>query len=132
MSWARSTAKILSDYSRGRSLGYRLRQRRIGPLVSMIESVHRVRGSVRILDVGGTPVYWRLLPKDFLERHNVHVTLLNLDLASGPPPARFAVQVGDACALPYESDSFDICHSNSVLETLRRWVGTHAAILPRR
>lgn len=70
------------------------------------------RASTRILDVGGTPYNWQLLDA------NPRVTLLNLRLpeeVDAMPPQMVAV-VGDATRLEFESQSFDVGFSNSVIE----------------
>ena len=70
------------------------------------------RASTRILDVGGTPYNWQLLDS------NPRVTLLNLrlpDEVDAMPPQMVAV-VGDATRLEFESQSFDVGFSNSVIE----------------
>ena len=70
------------------------------------------RASTRILDVGGTPYNWQLLDA------NPRITLLNLRLpeeVDAMPPQMVAV-VGDATRLEFESQSFDVGFSNSVIE----------------
>lgn len=73
-----------------------------------------------VLDLGGTPEYWRLLASDF-DWARVKLTIVNLREAPSDGP--FAdVQVGDARSLPQFSDqSFDVVHSNSVIEHVGRW-----------
>jgi len=64
----------------------------------------------RVLDVGGTMDYWRLLPDP------PRVTLLNTLMAwetLRPVPGWVA---GDGCALPFRDRSFDVVFSNSVIE----------------
>ena len=69
-----------------------------------------------ILDVGGCPTYWqyRKVPGRF--------TVLNLP-AYVPPPdvGAFQLVTGDATRLPYRDQSFDIAHSNSVIEHVSTW-----------
>lgn len=62
----------------------------------------------RVLDVGGTPEIWSLLP------FRPHLTMLNLTPSSG---VGAAIQVvGDGRRLPFRDNSFDIVFSNSVIE----------------
>ncbi len=65
--------------------------------------------ATRILDIGGTPEYWSLLP------FRARVTLLNT------PRARAEVGqgewvAGDGRALPFRNGAFDVVFSNSVIE----------------
>jgi hypothetical protein len=121
MPMSRAIARKLTNYSSGRSVAYRLRQRRLRPLLEMIESVHRERGEVRILDIGGTVAYWRILPEGVLADTNTRITLVNLDEVPAILPPGFSARKADACELPFEAGSFDICHSNSVLEHVGNW-----------
>lgn len=113
----------LTDYDNPRSLGSRMRARRMEPLKALVRRVHAAKGSVAILDVGGREAYWKGLERDFLEEHRVHVTLLNLagDLGRGEDPM-FTHAEGDACDLRrYPDHAFDIVHSNSVIEHVGNW-----------
>lgn len=79
------------------------RMRRFAELMGVTEET-------RILDVGGSPDTWRLLP--FTPR----VTLLNIPMSIEERDCRFHWVAGDGCALPFASQSFDIVFSNSVIE----------------
>ncbi len=73
----------------------------------------RLAPQTSVLDVGGTPSIWELVPVQ------PHVTLLNRtrprqDLVS----TNMAAVIGDACTLPYPDKSFDVVFSNSVIEHL--------------
>jgi hypothetical protein len=116
------TSKI-TNYDNPYSIGSRLRAKRIKPLLSVIYDVYERKGSVNILDLGGTEKYWGILPKGLLEKNNVSITLLNLPgknkLEDG---ARYKYLEGDACDLSSIGDySFDIVHSNSVIEHVGDW-----------
>lgn len=104
-------------------IGQRLRRKRIEPLLAMVDDTFRRRGTVRILDLGGLADYWRIVPENFLETRSVTVTIVNLDhvtVTTDKPGFRFVT--GDACALPdLADDSFDIVHSNSVIEHVGSW-----------
>lgn len=92
-------------------------------MVKLISRVYSQKGKVSILDVGGRETYWKALPAEFLENYAVKITILNLpcDLV-GEERAIFAYAVGDACDLnQYPDHSFDIVHSNSVIEHVGNW-----------
>jgi hypothetical protein len=115
--------KTLTDYGNPRSIGSRLRARRLAQLLPLVESAFRKQGSVRILDMGGTTTYWRLLSPDYLASRGVEITLVNLPGAlhdDVSPP--FRVVEGDACDLRlFAANSFDLVHSNSVVEHVGDW-----------
>ncbi len=102
-----------------------LRAARIRPLLETIEAVHAVKGRVSIIDVGGSGNYWKLVPPAFLDEHEVQITLVNLLPQGSQGTAdtdRIEHVVGDGCNLSmYADGSFDIAHSNSVLEHVGNW-----------
>lgn len=116
-------ARGATNYEDDRSLGSRLRARRIAPLLAEIDAVYRARGRVEIIDIGGTEAYWRIVPAEFLEARRVRITIVNLP--SVPLPADhgpFVFAHGDGCALAqFQDRSFDLAHSNSVLEHVGGW-----------
>jgi hypothetical protein len=102
----------------------RLRAKRIAPLVAIIKRVHAERGRVSIIDIGGTADYWRIVPRAILDRCNVTITVVNLPgmLAEDHGDPRFRHVEGDGCDLAeWEDQSFDIAHSNSVIEHVGDW-----------
>lgn len=113
----------LTDYDNPNSFGSRMRARRMGPLMDLIAKVYRKKGRVAILDVGGKTQYWNSIPGDFLKKHNVIITILNLPCDLVPEESEiFRYVAGDACDMPeYADDSFDIAHSNSVIEHVGNW-----------
>jgi SAM-dependent methyltransferase len=64
----------------------------------------------RVLDVGGTPDSWRLLPAP------PRVTLLNTPRAREEVGCASAWVAGDGRALPFRDSAFDVVFSNSVIE----------------
>jgi len=117
-------AKRVSNYNDPQSLGSRLRTKRIRPLLEMIEETFKEQGFVNIVDVGGTELYWRLIvPKQYLDSHNVAVTIVNLP-GTITPGARdiFRFVEADGCDLAcFKDKQFHIAHSNSVLEHVGDW-----------
>jgi hypothetical protein len=111
----------IGNYDDPASIGSKLRRRRSGPLCDLIERIYFAKGSCSILDLGGTERYWNILGEDFLRERNCEVVLLN----QAPIPVRstgiFRVELGDACAVAAKDNSFDIVHSNSVIEHVGGW-----------
>lgn len=108
------------------SLSQSFRAKRNVRLRELIAQIHRQRGGVRILDLGGTVAYWRRVGTDFLREHGAHVEVLNRTSselrAEGMIPDLFSTSVGDACDLSHIKDSaFDLVHSNSVIEHVGSW-----------
>ena len=97
--------------------GFRLK--RFATFLDVIGSIPSSSRPLRILDVGGVEAYWD--DKHDLIDRPFEVTLLN----TGPVPASrrgFTSLVGNACAMPeFSSNSFDVVHSNSVIEHVGRW-----------
>lgn len=86
-------------------------RRRLLPLLKAAHS----GGSLRVLDVGGTASFWRpIIPH--LDGMDVKITVLNLEPKSGTDDEIFTYVVGDACALDYADNYFDVIVSNSVIE----------------
>lgn len=67
----------------------------------------------RILDVGGTPAIWKLLPR---ECSVVMVNMPRADESRESAAAGIGYVHGDGCNLPFADHSFDIVFSNSVIE----------------
>ena len=113
----------LLDYDDPKSLGVRLRRRRLPLLTSTIETVaQRIGRKIRIVDLGGTASYWRMVPPNLLASHVASVVLINLVETSPTCPAPLSYLRGDVCSLPdLADDSFDLVHSNSVIEHVGDW-----------
>jgi hypothetical protein len=72
---------------------------------------------LRILDVGGWPEYW-LDKRHMITRPN-EITIINQQIVPAPG---FVSLAGDARSMPEFSDrSFDVVHSNSVIEHVGQW-----------
>lgn len=92
------------------SLSYKLRAKRDEFLREFL-----LRNGRRILDLGGTAHYWHRVGLPFLEEKGFEITVVNLeksDMGDGP----FKLLVGDATSLDLPDNSYDIVHSNSVIE----------------
>ncbi|HSC27720.1 MAG TPA: class I SAM-dependent methyltransferase [Vicinamibacterales bacterium] len=112
MATASPMLKRWADNRDPASLAARLRRRRFALFESLLS---RVPGHVRILDVGGTPDFWRVIG---LSRPNVSVTLLNRTAAAADSGPIHSV-VGDARDMREFADGqFDVVFSNSVIEHL--------------
>jgi len=76
----------------------------------------RVSASTTVLDIGGAPETWDLLPI------RPQVTLLNIwPLCPWRLPERMQYVHGDARATGFADSSFDLAFSNSVIEHVGTW-----------
>lgn len=110
----------------GDSISYRLRRRRDVALRELIQTIYRANGNVRIVDLGGSVVYWRRVGFEFLAKSQARVTLINVDqtelIPADAPHDVFDITFADACSLPQFGDAeFDLAHSNSVIEHVGSW-----------
>lgn len=112
------------------SLSAKLRRRRDIQLRALISSVASARSGLSILDMGGTYEYWQRVGLDFLREKRVKITLVNkfaTEFAGEGSDFEgnddmFSSAVGDACDLrQFPDKSFDLTHSNSVIEHLETW-----------
>lgn len=117
-------SNFLFDYKNKRSLVSRLRQKRLSHFSLLIDRIYKEKGGVRLLDLGGTISYWERLPVNYLESKNVHITVINLQEPIDAPESneRYSYLVANACDLNFFDDlSFDLVHSNSVIEHVGDW-----------
>lgn len=96
------------------------RRRRFRMFLDLIDNVLSHQEVCRIIDIGGEPRYWTNLT-DMLGDRRFHVTLVNL-VAYPVADSRFTSIVGDARDMSaWRDTSFDIVHSNSVIEHVGLW-----------
>jgi len=106
-------------YADPRSLGSRLRRRRFQHVRGLIKTIFDQKGGCRVLDLGGTVAYWTPFAPD-LSDYNVEITVVNLD-CDECHSSNIRVLTGDARSLDFADASFDLIHSNSVIEHVGSW-----------
>ncbi len=75
---------------------------------------------IRVLDIGGTATYWEAT-RDLWGEWPLRFTIVNLDVEPSDDGV-YSIRPGNACAMPEFADSsFDIVHSNSVIEHVGHW-----------
>lgn len=123
MSISRTLARSITNPDSQKSIGSRLRVKRISPLLEMIDASYNKHGHVSIIDIGGVEKYWGIISKQYLDDRNTSITIVNIPGQSTPEdygPFRFIE--ADACDLTRFADkSFHIAHSNSVVEHVGDW-----------
>lgn len=77
---------------------------------------------IRIIDLGGTELYWNIFETDQLHIYVENILLINMSAASTKNLGIFSSVQADACNLTeFEDRSFDFAHSNSVIEHVGDW-----------
>lgn len=103
--------KRLADNTHPGGLGTRMRKKRHAFFVGLIQSFHK---PIKILDVGGTELYWKAM--ELPETLEFKVVLLNLEKHDVFSKGFISV-VGNATDMKeMEDQSFDVVFSNSVIE----------------
>ena len=75
--------------------------------------------AVRVLDLGGAPGFWRALESEWRDLP-LEITIANLGAPDEDDPP-FFLRGGNACAMDAADNSFDVVHSNSVIEHVGGW-----------
>jgi hypothetical protein len=98
----------------------RFRLRRFALVKDLITRQLQEKQSCRIIDIGGEPAYWEIFGAD-LDWDRIQVLLVNLTVFETSHRGIVSI-AGDARDLGQFGDlSFDIVHSNSVIEHVGRW-----------
>lgn len=98
----------------------RFRRARFATFVPMLERVAARKAVVRVLDIGGSPGFWMGFA-DMWRHIPIEITMVNIGATEQHVPP-FHLRQGDACNLAeYADNSFDVVHSNSVVEHVGRW-----------
>lgn len=102
------------------SIRYRLRRARFEWIERLLDQILAHKDHATILDIGGRRDYWKLLDDAYKPR--VSITILNTEDEVGRESAedigiKIDTVVGDGTRMPqYADGSFDLTHSNSVIE----------------
>ena len=103
--------KNLADNTKAGSLADRLRKKRFALFLEVLAGMPK---PIRIIDVGGTELFWERM--GFIGVEGVHITLLNLVETEVRHQGFISVQ-GDGTDLSrYNDKEFDMAFSNSVIE----------------
>jgi hypothetical protein len=86
----------------------------------IVDDVIRENQQCRILDIGGTPSYWETFAAS-LDWKRVHVTTTNLTVLKTTRPEIKSLAIDARDMKEFGDLSFDIVHSNSVIEHVGRW-----------
>jgi hypothetical protein len=86
----------------------------------MIRKVLAAKTTCHVLDVGGTPQYWTAFGKG-LDWSRLKVSVVNLTVSESGLPQIVPLRGDARCMKEFSDFSFDIVHSNSVIEHVGRW-----------
>jgi hypothetical protein len=115
---ANSSAVEIGGYERAATSNFRLA--RFSIFLDLVNSVPITDRPLRILDVGGVEAYWT--DKRGLISRAVEITLLNQDDWQFATEPGFVFLQGNACQMAeFANNSFDVIHSNSVIEHVGPW-----------
>lgn len=114
--WLKSQA----NHANANSLASRFRRKRARYFVAMCRRIIRRKGECNIVDLGGKVSYWQNLPSE-LNDPRIRITIVNLENAPAELDPRFRFVQGDATRIDLADMSFDLAHSNSVIEHLGSW-----------
>jgi hypothetical protein len=107
----KSLLKKLANNEQAGSLANKLRQKRFALFLEQIAPLPR---PIKIIDIGGTVNYWENM--GLASAPWVQITLVNLNKVNSPYPNIISF-AGDARNLSqFETASFDVAFSNSVIE----------------
>lgn len=99
---------------------YAFRAKRLHAFLALADDVLRHKPVCRVLDVGGAEEYWSALEYVWRGR-NLDITVLNVQ-ERPLGTSQLTYIVGDARDIrQFPDNSFDIVHSNSVIEHVGRW-----------
>lgn len=107
---------------RQKAYGSSFRLKRFAIVKRMIDDIIAKNGACRIIDVGGEFDYWKQY-LDHLQGLSIEVLICNINDRSEPfTDPRFTSRWANACDLSFAATgSFDLAHSNSVIEHVGRW-----------
>lgn len=95
------------------------RRRRVARLVDHLRATCGGKDVIRILDVGGVRGFWEGA-RALWQGLPLDITIVNIG-AQPVDDGPFHIRPGDACALDWPDASFDLVHSNSVIEHVGSW-----------
>jgi hypothetical protein len=114
-----------NPYDNPNSLGFKFRLKRFEHVRSIIEFILSKNDTCKILDIGGSEFYWKIA-QDLVDSGRLSIDLLNLN-ATEVKNKHFGSIVGDARKIADIDDcSYDLCHSNSVIEHVGDWLDMKA------
>jgi len=104
-------------YERAATSKFRLA--RFGLFLDVINSIPVTDRPLRILDVGGVESYWQ--DKRSLISRPTEITLANLDDRTATRPGFVSLRANACNMREFADSSFDVVHSNSVIEHVGQW-----------
>ena len=103
-------------YNSGKILFFNFRKKRSYFIKKIISEIFKLKGSVNIIDLGGTESFWNIIDTEFLIVHKVKITLINLINYKIKNKKVFSQINQDFFECKFKNNSFDLSFSNSVIE----------------
>lgn len=112
-----------------KSFAATMRSRRFKIINALVDKIFAQKGSCSILDIGGSEYYWNL-NTEFINENASRLTITVTNLDEGEVKFKdnriFRYKIGDATKQELYNGSFDLIHSNSVIEHVGNWKNIHA------
>ena len=105
-------------YNSGKILFFNFRKKRSHFIKKIISEIFKLKGSVNIVDLGGTENFWNIIDTEFLIEYKVKITLINLINYKIKNKKIFSQINQDFFKYDFVNNSFDLSFSNSVIEHL--------------
>ncbi|MBX3567265.1 MAG: class I SAM-dependent methyltransferase [Rhizobiaceae bacterium] len=112
-----------NPYVDSQSIEFRFRSKRFETVRAQIQAILDRKEVAEIIDLGGTEDYW-LIGREFLARNRgrIRITLINTSDETVRDTGVFSFRKASASDQSlYADNSFDMVHSNSVIEHVGRW-----------
>lgn len=106
----------IKHYNSGNILFLNFRKKRSHLIKKIISKIFNAKGSVNIIDLGGTESYWNIIETEFLLNNKVKITLINLINYKIKNKKIFSQINKDFFKCKFKKYSFDLSFSNSVIE----------------
>ena len=112
-------AKFLTQYEKDSfSIGKFFRKRRLRRFQDQLEEIYQKKKKVRIIDIGGSFDYWKLLPESYYKKFNISIVIVNIEKKIKAKDKKKFIFADATTNLwdKIDQNKFDIMHSNSVIE----------------
>lgn len=120
-------SSLIADAANTNSLAHKFRTKRDEALRAFLLAARPASvGPCRVVDLGGGIAYWERIGTQWLAENGFEITCINHSASEltrdSDAAGQITIKVGDACNLSDFADgSFDIAHSNSVIEHVGDW-----------
>lgn len=116
---------IAKAYGTNGGLSRQFRAKRFAHLLPMIDDIIARKGHCRIADIGGTKYYWDIAG-DFAKTRPLEIHLINREPVEADGTTFIDARANATDLSVFDDMSFDLVHSNSVIEHVGDWTSMMA------